>query len=88
MQTCSHSSVLLGSKRTQATVGHEDIMYKFEPQTTKWSCMQICCISWNCLDRHNVDPVTDVVCQAVGLGSKLGLDVVDAVAVVCFSIRF
>lgn len=44
----------------------------------------------NCddLDRHDVDPVTNVVCEAVGLGGKLGLDPIDAVAVVCLAVSF
>lgn len=38
------------------------------------------------LDRHNVDPVTNVVCEAIGLGSQLGLDVINAITVVCYAI--
>lgn len=70
----------------QGAYGHKRSKYSLPSPKARAPSDETSCTRCNDLDWYNVDPVTNVVCQAIGLGSKLGLNIIDAVAVVCFAI--
>lgn len=60
----------------------------FDSRKTRLSSNERLYPNCNDLDRHDVDPVTNVVGEAIGLGGKLGLDPIDTVTIVCFTVSF